>query len=195
MRDPYSVLQIAPNASDEQLREAYRALARQFDGNPRKMDEINDAYDAVILARGGGRQSAWNGTSNAGSSYAPDFSNIRNLVSQGRFDDALTLIEGMSGTARNAEWHYLKGCAQRGRGWLEEALREFREANKMDPNNNEYKIALESLEQGQRGAYRAQRETKRSKEDGGDGCFKACCGLWCADNCCECMGGDLIPCC
>ncbi|MDR1773770.1 MAG: hypothetical protein LBR30_02720, partial [Clostridioides sp.] len=28
---------------------------------------------------------------------------------------------------------------------------------------------------------------------GGD-CGDLCCKLWCADSCCECMGGDLISC-
>jgi len=53
MKNPYSLLGIAQNADTQQLREAYQTLAGRHEGDERRMREINDAYEATLLARGG----------------------------------------------------------------------------------------------------------------------------------------------
>ena len=55
MRDPYEVLGVSRDATDEEVKKAYRKLAKQYhpDVNPgnkqaeEKMKEINAAYDAI----------------------------------------------------------------------------------------------------------------------------------------------------
>ena len=58
MNDPYSVLGVSPNASDEEIKKAYRELARKYhpdnyQNNPladlaeEKMKEINAAYEQI----------------------------------------------------------------------------------------------------------------------------------------------------
>ena len=55
MSDPYQVLGVDRNATDEEIKRAYRKLAKQYhpDANPgdayaaKKMKEINDAYDQI----------------------------------------------------------------------------------------------------------------------------------------------------
>ena len=53
--DPYSILGLKPGASDEEVKRAYRQLAKKYhpDMNPgdpyaaQKMNEINAAYDQI----------------------------------------------------------------------------------------------------------------------------------------------------
>lgn len=61
----------------------------------------------------------------------------------------------------------------------------------MDPQNAEYRNARLNIERmAQQGS--AGRTTGTVCADDGCGC---CANLMLADCCCECMGGDLIPCC
>ena len=65
MTDPYIVLGVKPDASDEEIKRAYRELARKYhpdnyQNNPladlaeEKMKEINEAYDTITKMRSGG---------------------------------------------------------------------------------------------------------------------------------------------
>ena len=65
MSDPYSVLGVKPDASDDAIKRAYRELARKYhpdnyQNNPladlaeEKMKEINQAYDTITKMRSGG---------------------------------------------------------------------------------------------------------------------------------------------
>ena len=55
IQDPYRVLGLEPGASDDEVKAAYRRLAKKYhpDRNPgnkaaaEKMNEINAAYDAI----------------------------------------------------------------------------------------------------------------------------------------------------
>jgi molecular chaperone DnaJ len=75
MADPYQVLGITPDASDEDVTKAYRKLAKKYhpDINPgpeaeKKMQEINAAYQQVQdMRKNGGRATGYGGT--AGQTY------------------------------------------------------------------------------------------------------------------------------
>lgn len=207
MRDPYSVLGVSRDATDEQIKNAYRELARKYhpdhyDGNPlsdlaqEKMKEINEAYDQIMAERSG-RQSYQADQNRYYSGYSPNrghsnFSDIRSIISSGRFEDAQVLLDGVPPEQRDAEWYFLNGSVLYRRGWFEDAYTSFATACRMDPTNQEYSAALNQINRQRSGAgYRTRGTT------GNTGCSACdvCSGLICADCCCECMGGDFIRCC
>ncbi len=196
MRDPFEVLGLSPGASDEQVKNAYRELARRYSDagsmpDPARMREIDAAYDEIILNR----------TGNGGTSYSEptytytvpnDLGDIRAKIKSGKFDDAETLLDGVPVSNRSAEWYYLKGTVQHRKGWLEEAARNFEQATRLAPSNSEYRQAYSNIKSDRSGGYRTEKST--GGRSGCSGC-DICSGLLCADCCCECMGGDLIRCC
>ncbi len=207
MRDPYEVLGISPSASDEEVKRAYRELARKYhpdnyQDNPladlaqEKMKEVNEAYDAITRARSGGqsqqsysqqRSSSSGSSGSYGGSTNATYAQVRQAINRG---DVVVAEDMLSGIAtRDAEWYFLSGAVAYRKGWLDEAQRNYQIACNMAPGNPEYRQALTMLQQGgnpYRQSYRGGQQC--------DGC-DVCSGLIAADCCCECMGGDLIRCC
>ncbi len=212
MTDPYKVLGVSPNASDDEIKAAYRQLAKKYHpdnyaNNPladlaeEKMREINEAYDMIQSMRvsrgnGGGNSSSAGYNSYNNSYNAGEFGDIRRLINLNKIIEADELLEGIPQSGRNAEWHYLKGVIHYKRGWLEEAMKHFQTANRMDPNNMEYTTALNQM-MWQRQNARPAGGYRTYTYGGNPGCSSCdlCTSLICADCCCECMGGDLIRCC
>ncbi|MGN1418109.1 MAG: DnaJ domain-containing protein [Acutalibacteraceae bacterium] len=217
MRDPYDVLGVPRGASEQQVKTAYRALAKKYhpdnytdsplqDAANEKMQEINEAYDAIIsgAANGGFNDYAGNqnyGSSSSGYGYSADYSRygyagsvndytyVRNLIDKNRLDDAEILLEQMDPSSRDAQWYFLKGRINYNRGWVDNAYTYFSTACTMDPNNPEYRNIYENIRNERNGGFKTSRKSSNSD------CTSLCCGALCADSCCECMGGDLIPCC
>ena len=209
MNDPYRVPGVSPSASDEEIKKAYRDLARKYHpdnyhDNPladlaqEKMKEINEAYDTITKQRAGGSSGnygAYSGSYNSGwnpggnSSAGGVYSQIRAAINAGQLDRAEQLLDNVDVGDRGAEWNFLMGSLYYRRGWLDEAVRFFRDAARMDPGNPEYQQALNYMQNGG-AAYRGGPGNMM----GFNGC-DFCSSLLLADCCCECMGGDLIPCC
>ena len=155
-KDPYEVLGISRNATEEEVRSAYRRLAQQYSGGDytssplaeeaaRKMEEINAAFDEIMARlRTGGAANAATAEENggqAGSSFYP----IRQMINSGKVDEALTQLQQVPTGIRNAEWYFLCGSAYYYKGWLSEAQQFFNQAVQMDPQNKEYAAALNRL--------------------------------------------------
>ncbi len=207
MKDPYQVLGVSPSATDEEIKDAYRTLAKKYhpdqyaesplkDLADEKMKEINEAYDEVTAQRkAGSRQNTYSGGYNpVGSRGDSGFNDVRSLIMAGRIADAEQILNGVPAERRNAEWYFLKGSVLYRRGWLEEAKDHFSRACQMDPGNGEYSAALnQAMNQG-RGVYGGYNPSGGMNAGGCNTC-DLCSSLMVADCCCECMGGDLISCC
>ena len=84
MDDPYKVLGVSPNATDEEIKQAYRRLAKKYhpDRNPddkeaaRKMQEVNAAYEQIKnpdKAQSSGGYGGAGGYGNYGGGYYDPF--------------------------------------------------------------------------------------------------------------------------
>lgn len=203
MIDPYKILGVNPSASDDEVKRAYRDLVKKYHpdkygDNPlsdlaeEKMKEVNEAYDQIQRERSGSSNGSYNYGNGYGSQASGDgsvYSRIRRYIQLGNFAAAEQLLNSVPD--KTAEWYFLYGALCQRKGWFDEALTNFQTACSMDPNNMEYRQALGML-QNSRGMYRGG--TGGMGGGGLTGCG-LCGDLLCADCCCECMGGDLIPCC
>lgn len=204
MNDPYKILGVTPDATDEEIKKAYRALARKYhpdkyrdsdlaDLASEKMKEINAAYEEIKQLREQGNTGR-NDRGYAGGSSAsgnPRYNEVRRLINMGEDAKAEAILNSVPAADRNAEWHFLTGCINVKRGRYVDAQRYFDTACSMDPYNNEYRAAQERL-RSRAGSYGGGYRTTHSSSCSG---CDICSGLLCADCCCECLGGDLISCC
>lgn len=204
MSDPYKILGVSPTASDEEVKTAYRTLAKKYhpdnyanspiaDLASEKMKEINEAYDQVVNERKhrttGYSQS---GYANPGSS-GTEYYDVRNLIVSGRLADAEQILDGVPPESRNAEWYFLKGTVLYKRGWLDEAYDDFARACQINPGNAEYRAAFNQASNQRSGMYGGY-NPNTSQVGGCTGC-DLCTSLCVADACCDCLGGGVGPCC
>lgn len=203
MKNPYSILGVNEKTSDVDIKKAYRNLARKYqtdDINPetatKKMDELNLAYDEIMSKRrSGGLNNNYSNINDSNNSesygagiYSSQYPDIRQKIGNGQIDDAQTLLDGIPNDMRTAEWFYLKGVVQQRKGWIEEAFKNYSIAHDMDPTNDEYKSAYNSLNNNSNQSYYGNRNygNNRMGRSDCDAC-DICMGLMCFDACCDCI--------
>lgn len=214
MSDPYKVLNIAPTASDDEVKHAYRELARKYHpdnyhDNPladlaqEKMKEINEAYEQIQKQRKGGytasaqrsgsSYSSAYGSSYSGSSYSgatssdPLMQRVRLAINSGDITLAERLLNEAS--ERSAEWNFLMGVVCSRRGWMDDAKQYLETACRMEPNNEEYRQALNLFNSS--GGYRpAGFRDFGTMTTGNDACLNLC-AAW---SCCLLSGGRCCIC-
>lgn len=163
MSDPYKVLGVSADASDDEIKKAYRALVKQYHpdnytDNPladlaaEKMKEINEAYAEIQKRRSGGgssgKSSGSSGSYESSGSYGSEYARVRQLINNGRASEAEALLNRTPVGDRTAEWHFLKGVVLYRNGWVQDARNEIEIACNMEPYNDEFRSFLQRMNGG-----------------------------------------------
>jgi curved DNA-binding protein CbpA len=200
MSNPYEVLEIKRDATDDEVKKAYRELAKKyhpdnFKDNPladlatEKMKNINEAYDAIQKERSNnsGNPQGYQGYYNNNPNYS-NFPRIRELIVNKRFSEAEIMLDSVAQNTRGAEWFYLKGVLLTERGWYFDAQKNFEAAYSLDPNNNKYRDAIHQMKNRanqyySKGGYNTR---QRQNEDCCPGC--SICDICTCLICADCLG-------
>ncbi|MGE4353470.1 MAG: DnaJ domain-containing protein [Oscillospiraceae bacterium] len=173
INDPYRVLGISHDASDEEIKKAYRQLAKKYHpdlhpGDPeaqKRMNEINAAYDQIKNPQqntgfaGNYGQNQYNqnaygygGYGSYGQSAAEnEVSGIRaaeNYIRVGYFAQAINALDSVAQNDKNARWYYLSAFASFQLGNRIRALEHARQAVSMEPGNYNYQQLLDVIQNG-----------------------------------------------
>ena len=200
--DPYKVLGVSPDASDDEIKRAYRQLAKKYhpDLNPgdpvaaKKMQEINAAYEQIknpekAQPAGGGYGGSYGG---GYGQYDPfggyggyqqrrtytgaDASDTYQQAAMNyiRYGRYQEALNALNNASvRNARWYYLSALANDGLGNQVTALEHIRRAVSMEPDNPEYLDALNQIEHGGN-TYRERAGGFRGFRMRGDPCANLC---------------------
>jgi molecular chaperone DnaJ len=202
--NPYKVLGVSENASQEEIRTAYLELVKKYhpdkySDNPlkelagEKLKEINQAYEMLTKRQanggtaygpnygaygsyGGGSYGGTGGTAYSGP-FATEFARARSYINQNNLNAAREILDGVS--VHNAAWNYLYGVIYLCQGWYEKAFACISRAYEAEPDNPEY-----------RNAYVSLNSTGRAYQSGGNGnldaspCCDICSALMCLNCCC-----------
>lgn len=205
--NPYKVLGVSENASQEEIRAAYLELVKKYHpdkyvDNPlkelagEKLKEINQAYEMLTKKQttsnsGYGSSNGSYGGSygsatrpNGGTAYsgpnAAEFARARSYINQNNLNAARSILDGLS--THNAEWNYLYGVIYLRQGWYEKAYACISRAYEAEPDNAEYRNAYVSLNNSGRTYQRGTNTTLDTAP-----CCDICSALMCLNCCC---GGD-----
>ena len=216
MSDPYKVLGISRNASDDEVKKAYRAMSRKYHpdaniNNPHKEQAeemfklVQQAYGQIMKERSSGTASGsgnyggfggfggfgdFGSQSSQASGEDEETIHLRaaaNYIQGGHFREALNVLGSI--TSRPAMWYYYSAIANSGIGNNVIALDHARTAANMEPHNANYQELLQQLQSG--GTWYAQQRTPYGTPfvNGNEMCTRICVSWFMCNLCCG--GGGL----
>ena len=187
--DPYKILGVSRDATDEEIKRAYRQLAKKYhpDRNPgdaeaaKKMQQVNAAYEQIKNPEKAQSSTGYSGYGSYdpfggyqqrpqqdGDSYQQA---AYNYIRFGRYREALNALQNC--TKKDARWYYLSALANYNLGNQVTALEHIRRAVSMEPDNREYLRALDEIESGG-ASYRQQAGSFRGFQVHADPCSSLC---------------------
>ena len=170
MIDPYSILGVDRNASDDEIKKAYRKLSRKYHpdaniNNPNKeqaeekFKQVQQAYEQIMREKEqgsgygnyGGGFGGFSGFSGQTENSYQDEEAIRrqaaaNYIQSGHYREAMNVLQSLE--QRNGQWYYLSSMANMGLGNNVNALNDIREAVRQEPDNAQYRMLLQQMEGG-----------------------------------------------
>ena len=208
MSDPYSILGVDRNATDEDVKKAYRKLSRQYHpdaniNNPKKDEaeakfkEVQQAYQQIMDEREKGYTSGYgssDGSGYGGSGMSEEDAHLNaaaNYIRSGHYKEALNVLAGIS--QHSARWYFYSASANSGLGNNVTALEDAREAVRLEPQNMQYQMLLQQLEGG--GNWYQTRQTMYGYPGtyNSSWCVKLCIANLMCNICCNsgglCLGG------
>lgn len=171
--NPYQILGVSPDASDDEVKKAYRTLSKKYHpdaniNNPNqaayteKFKEVQTAYKTIMDDRKRGFTNQYYGQSQGQSQntqsnyqYAGNdqaaFNEAANYINAHRYQEALQILEQIR--TRNGMWFYYSAIAMHGIGNNITAVEYAQAAVNMEPGNFQYMMLLQQL-QGRSQQYR-----------------------------------------
>ncbi len=200
--DPYKVLGIAPGATDDEIKKAYRNLSRRYHpdanvNNPNKAQaeekfkEVQQAYDLIMKQKqqgysygyGGFGSGMNNGAYDGGYRQSTDSVEMQaaaNYLAHRCYREALNVLNGIGN--RNARWYYYSAMANMGVGNNATALEHANTAVSMEPSNMEYRQLKQQLEFG--GTWYTNMGSSYERPYASSGSF--CLSMLCMNILCNC---------
>jgi curved DNA-binding protein CbpA len=202
--DPYRILGLSPDCTNEELKTAYRNLAKKYHPDnyasdpdlakmaDEKMKEINSAYDEILRIR----TSNSTGRDTKGASYNsysydsgyraksknPIYNQVRQALNEENFRKAESLLSSVDKNDREAEWYFLHGCILLRGGYYFDALKYIETACQMEPENPEYRHAYQEVMNQAQGYNRQYQE--HTDLDCETGLCRICCAIQALNCCC-----------
>ena len=221
MFDPYSILGVSRDASDEEIKKAYRKFSRKYrpdaninnpnkDQAEEKFKEIQQAYDQIMKEREYGSSGNYGYGGNTGYGGFGGFGGYGGSQSNSGYQDEEAIRrqaasnyvqsghyqEAMNVLSslkeRNAQWYYLSAVANMGLGNNVNAMNHIREAVRLEPDNMQYRMMLQRMEGGGSWYQEQQNPFGGMPTAGNDLCMK-CLMANLACSCC-CPGSGVICC-